>query len=162
MELKISSIVLIFICLLMTLECESFQRPIHSPRTNAGKCLYMYMYVCHCNHPDELWCILSLIDRILCYQPRSEGDNVLGSVRPSVYLFGCIRYESHYQSKVFVCVSVISGRMRIIVQMQSISCFVTEGPFCCSQPVHGTLNIRLFKIDCMFCIRIFAKFYLRV
>ncbi len=28
--------------------------------------------------------------------------------------------KSHYQSKVFVCVSVISGRMQIIAQMRSI------------------------------------------
>ena len=61
-----------------------------------------------------------------CYPPRSEGDNALGSVclsvRPSVHLFALSRLnsalpsaaksnESHCQSKVFVCVSLTSGRM---------------------------------------------------
>ncbi len=62
----------------------------------------------------------------------SEGDNVLGSVRPSVcpsvrlsvWMSVCAltakSNNSHYQSKVFVCVSVISGRRRIIARMRSI------------------------------------------
>ena len=68
-----------------------------------------------------------------CYRLRSERHNVLGRVRLSVHLFvlafpgelfdiwpwfltwGCI--IGHYQSKVFVCVSVISACMRIIARM---------------------------------------------
>ncbi len=58
------------------------------------------------------------------YRPRSEGDNVLGSVRPSVRLSDLSRLnrltnKSHYQSKVFVCVSVISRHMRIVARMRS-------------------------------------------
>ncbi len=61
------------------------------------------------------------------YRPRSEGDNVIGSVRPSVCVF--VRallftpFEGkggHYQSEGFVCVSVIRGRMRIISRMRPI------------------------------------------
>ena len=51
------------------------------------------------------------------------GDNVLDSICPSVHPFDCLcakSNKSHYQSKVFVCGSVISGRMRIIAQMRSI------------------------------------------
>ena len=47
------------------------------------------------------------------YRPRSEGDKALGSVRPSVRPFVCAltakSIRSHYQSKVFVCVSSIRG-----------------------------------------------------
>ncbi len=64
----------------------------------------------HVYNKAALYCIT------LYYRPRSEGDNVFGSVRPSVCLFV-------YQSKVFVCVSVISGRVRIIARMQSIGFF---------------------------------------
>ena len=41
------------------------------------------------------------------YRPQSKGDNVLGNVRPSVRLsVGQQRArKSHYQSRVFVCVS---------------------------------------------------------
>ncbi len=55
------------------------------------------MRKCHCN-----------------YRPRSEGDNVLGSVRPSVRPLTAEPFDlrvvqrakrSHYQSEVFVCVS---------------------------------------------------------
>ncbi len=56
----------------------------------------------------------------LNYRPRSEGDNVLGSVRPSVFSLTVKSNKNHYQSKVFVCVSIISGRMRIIARMRSI------------------------------------------
>ncbi len=52
-----------------------------------------------------------------------QGDNALGSVhyalgslRPSICPFMC----AHYQSMVFVCVTVIRGHMLIIVQMRSI------------------------------------------
>ncbi len=40
-----------------------------------------------------------LLAYYLFYRPRSEGDNVIGSVRP----FVC-----HYRSEGFVCLSVIS------------------------------------------------------
>ena len=56
---------------------------------------------------------------------------LVASVRPSVrlrklYIGGSAlpsavkSNKSHYQSKVFVCVSIISGRIRIIARMQSI------------------------------------------
>ena len=56
------------------------------------------------------------------YRLRSEGDNVLGtSVRPSVRSFVSLSVcLSNYQSKGFVCVSVISGRVRIIARRRSI------------------------------------------
>ncbi len=63
---------------------------------------------------------LQLVDN---YRPRSlakQGDNVLGSVRPSVrpavdirglaLLSAAMSNNHHYQSKVIVCVSVISDR----------------------------------------------------
>ncbi len=50
------------------------------------------------------------------YRLRSEGDNVLSSVRPSASAL-----KNDYQSKVFVCMSIISECVRIIIaQMQSI------------------------------------------
>ena len=56
------------------------------------------------------------------YRPHSgeimQGDKAVGSVRLSVCLFVC--RVQHYQSMVFVCVSVISGCMGIIAWMQSI------------------------------------------
>ncbi len=42
--------------------------------------------------------------------------NIRGSAWPS----GVKSNKSHYQYKVFVCVLVISGHMRIIAQMRSI------------------------------------------
>ncbi len=71
------------------------------------------------------------------YRPRTNGDNALGSVRLSVHLSVCLfalsrlnrlTYDlrgsalpsaaksnrSHYQFKMFVCVSLISRRMRIM------------------------------------------------
>ncbi len=66
------------------------------------------------------------------YQPHSlakQGDNALGSVRPSVCLsvrlFVCVLVLSkckrgHYQPYSFVCVSVISWHMQIIARMRSI------------------------------------------
>ncbi len=56
------------------------------------------------------------------YRPRSEGDNVLGCVRPSVCPLPLSRH--HYQSKVIVCVSVISRRRRIIARMRSIGVLI--------------------------------------
>ncbi len=80
------------------------------------------------------------------YRPRSEGDNALGSVRPSVCPFVglCVRgsalpsaaksNKSHYQSKVFVCVSVIRRRIRIIARARSIGVLI----LCFSAPTdHG-------------------------
>ncbi len=70
------------------------------------------------------------------YRPRSEGDNALGSVRPSVRPSVCpsVRLSvcaltaksirSDYQSKVFVCVSVIRGHIRIIARMRSIGVLI--------------------------------------
>ncbi len=76
------------------------------------------------------------------YRPRTEGDNALGSVRPSVCPFVCaltvepfdIRdsaltsaaksNKSHYQSRVLVCVSVISRRIGIIARMRSIGVLI--------------------------------------
>ena len=55
----------------------------------------------------------------------SDCPTLHPSVRPFVRLSVCVRKEqyckfgakkSHYQSKMFVCVSVISGRMRIIAR----------------------------------------------
>ncbi len=75
---------------------------------------------------DPLLVILASHD----YRPRSEGDNALGSVRLSVRLCALSRLnrltynKSHYQFKVFVCVSVISGHMRIIARMRSIGVLI--------------------------------------
>ncbi len=41
--------------------------------------------------------------------------------------------KSHYQFKVFLCVSLISGRMRIIVRMRSTSVLINNRVFCCRQ-----------------------------
>ncbi len=55
------------------------------------------------------------------YRPRSEGDSVLGSIRLSVRRsVSTMSNNHHYQSKVIICVSVISGRLRIIMRMRSI------------------------------------------
>ncbi len=63
-----------------------------------------------------------------------QEDNKIGSVRPSVHLYVCIRgsalpsaaksNRSHYQSKVIVCVSVISRRVRSIARMRSIGVLI--------------------------------------
>ncbi len=78
------------------------------------------------------------------YRPRSEGDNTLSSVRPSIHLSVCPfvcalmaepvdleplssaakSNKSHYQCKVFVCVSVSSGRIRIIAQTRSFGILI--------------------------------------
>ncbi len=152
-----------------------------------------------CSDPSAGWnAHLKYHNKFHCYRPRSEGDNVLGSVRPSVCLsvlsrpnrltfdldiwhggrpwrrlgwdcrsrskvkVKCLKscftsllpcfkvkvkgrgqgqmlrsrvkvnirgsalpsaaksHRSHYQFKVFVCVSVISGRILIITRMRSI------------------------------------------
>ncbi len=49
-----------------------------------------------------LWGFMGICIDSIDYRPRSEGDNVLGSIRPPSALS---RLKSHYQSKVFVCVS---------------------------------------------------------
>ncbi len=58
------------------------------------------------------------------YRLRSEGDNVLGgvrpSVRPSVRPFVGVCVWHHHQSKVIVCVSVIGRRVRLIARRRSI------------------------------------------
>ncbi len=93
----------------------------------------------------KLWrCSISLMDDQIAeslgniYQPRSEGVNALGSVHLSVclsvHLSVCLRSndwteksnKSHYQFTVFVCVSVISGRRRIIVRMRSIGVLIAN------------------------------------
>ncbi len=58
------------------------------------------------------------------YCPQSGGYNWLRPpVRPSVRPSVCLSFDKcskeHYQSKVFVCVSIISGRMQIIAQMRT-------------------------------------------
>ncbi len=60
--------------------------------------------------------------------------HLVASVRPSVWVYpGHIIHhyagaaksnKSHYQCKVFVCVSVISGRMRIIARRRSIGVLI--------------------------------------
>ncbi len=56
------------------------------------------------------------------YRPHSlakQGDNVLGSVGPSIHQSAISCLNPHYQSKVSgVC--LISWRMRIVAQMRSI------------------------------------------
>ncbi len=52
------------------------------------------------------WSIRSVLPKRCCYRPRSEGDNVIGSIRPSVRL--CEAKGGHYQSEGYVCLSVIS------------------------------------------------------
>ncbi len=70
------------------------------------------------------------------YWLQSEGDNVLGSVHPSVCP-PAKSNRSHYQSKVFVCVSAISWCVRIIVQIGFWFFLVV-----CL--IHGWINIMKF------------------
>ncbi len=72
-------------------------------------------------HPFETFSCLNRLTFDLHYRLRSEGDNVLGSVRPSVSLSVC--GHSH-GLKLFVCVSVISGHMRIIARMRLIGVLI--------------------------------------
>ncbi len=60
------------------------------------------------------------------YRPRSEGDNVLGSVRPSVRPSARSRLnrqrakKNDYQSKVYVCVS--NGRADAVDRLLILWC----------------------------------------
>ncbi len=74
-------------------------------------------------HPSVRQCALSLFDRppvhpsvyirlFVCALPTD--------IRGSALLSAAKSNRSHYQPKVFVCVSVIRQHIRIIVQMQSI------------------------------------------
>ena len=51
---------------------------------------------------------------------RSNFWHAAVDIRDSALPNAAKSIRSHYQSKVFVCVSVIRGRIRIIVQMRSI------------------------------------------
>ena len=51
---------------------------------------------------------------------RSLFWHAVVDIRGSAFLSAVKSNKNHYQSKVFVCVSIISGHMRIIVRMQSI------------------------------------------
>ncbi len=53
-----------------------------------------------------------------CVALAKQGDNALGSVCPSVTTL--TPNNHHYQSKVIVCVLVISELMQIIAQMRLI------------------------------------------
>ncbi len=59
-----------------------------------------------------------------------QGDYRIGSVRPSVRPSVCLSVcpaksnRGHYQSKVIVCVSVISRRVRLIARMRSIGVLI--------------------------------------
>ncbi len=61
------------------------------------------------------------IDRVAL---AKQGDNIFGSVRPSVHLYALLleakSSKSYYQAKVFVCAFVISWRMQMIALMRSI------------------------------------------
>ena len=59
-----------------------------------------------------------IIDRIA--KRIKEIMPLVASLRLSVCLSALSRLNHHYQSKVIVCVSVISWRLQIIVQMGSI------------------------------------------
>ena len=72
--------------------------------------------------------------------------------------------RSHYQFKVFVCVSLISGRMRIIVRMRSIGVLI----YCIKVPVvvrpdaeKLLQNIcRLLSLECeMMCLPLTLKMF---
>ena len=56
---------------------------------------------------------------LLFYRPRSEGDNVIGSVRPSVRPSVCVFAET-ITSLRYLSVSVNVGRVRLISRMRSI------------------------------------------
>ena len=65
-------------------------------------------YICYGARPSNFWC---------------ETVDVRGLALPSAAKSNNCKFgakKSHYQSKVFVCVSVTSGRMRIIAQIRSI------------------------------------------
>ena len=52
---------------------------------------------------------------------RSNFWHAVVDIRGSVWPNAAKSNKSHYQSEVFMCVSVISRHMRIIVRMQSIN-----------------------------------------
>ena len=102
----------------------------------------MFCYIFIDREAREIMHLVASVRRSVCvrshgwnfiYRPRSEGNNALGSVRlsvrPSVRLFVCDLMaaaksnKSHYQSKVFVCVFVIRGR---IAQTRSIGVLIVE------------------------------------
>ncbi len=59
-----------------------------------------------------------------------------------------IQYKSHYQSKMFVCVFVISGRMLIIAQMRSITFYFDEresGSLILAPYLSSNLKVLLFR-----------------
>ncbi len=67
--------------------------------------------------------------REIMHLVASVRPSVRPSVRLPVHLFAlsrlnCLSNKSRYQFKVFVCVSVISGRMRIITRMRSIGVLI--------------------------------------
>ena len=57
----------------------------------------------------EIMYLVASVCLSICLSPLSRMNRAVKS------------NKSHYQSKVFVCVSIFSGRMRIIAQMRSIS-----------------------------------------
>ncbi len=52
------------------------------------------------------------------YRPRSERDNVLGSVRLSIFKLSPSKLLPVYGA----CVSIISGRLQIITRMRTMGC----------------------------------------
>ncbi len=80
----------------------------------------------HCMIIDrETWEIMHLVASVhLSVCPsvclRSHAWTVRGSALPSAAKSN----RSHYQFKVFVCVSLISGRIRIIARMRSIAVLI--------------------------------------
>ncbi len=55
-----------------------------------------------------------------CHRSRSNFLSAAVDIRGSALPSAVKSNNHHYQSKVIVCVSVISGRMRIIAWMRSI------------------------------------------
>ncbi len=61
----------------------------------------------------------SCLKRVIIDREASEIMHLVASAR--LFLPSAAKsIRSHYQSKVFVCVSVIRGRIRIIVRLRSI------------------------------------------
>ena len=56
---------------------------------------------------------------------RSTFCSAAVDIRDSALLSAAKRNRCHYQSKVFVCVSVISGHMLIIARMRSIGFYLS-------------------------------------
>ncbi len=72
---------------------------------------------------EPMKCLELIIDREareIMYLVASVRLSVRPSVRPSVSSLTVKSNKNHYQSKMFVCVSIISGRMRITARMRSI------------------------------------------